>query len=392
MIACLKPKTRDRDEIEEGDQTFFTKNGGVLLEELIAFCNGRSNPIRHFSAKELLRATDDYDRRRIFLENDGYQLYKGSLKDRPIIVKKYSDEHQPNRPNPYKDIVIGSQMSVHKNVLKVLGCCLETEKPAIVYEFVGTRILSTCISATNQVPEPLPWKCRLSIAKDIANAIAYLHTAFSRPVIHRDIKSSNIILDQNNAPKLIDFGLSMSIPEGQSRVEGGSGGWRTKFIPPEYLVNGCITEKVDVYNFGMLLFELLSGQEPSFDLFMQDNVLHSRNRSAEKLKNVVDRRITDEGFEVEQLLGFKRLLLRCISHGEEDRPTMTEVAKELGLIHQDFFHHPIPDKNVNCTGTRNSKVPDNFTWRGTETSINFRGREQFFHTQRVRGQVQRRVQ
>lgn len=342
MFACLRSKRRDKDEIEEGDQAFFTRNGGVLLEELIAFCNGRSNPVRHFSANELLRATNKYDRRLIFVENDSYQLYKGSIKDIPIIVKKYGNDHLRSKyaaANPYKDIVIGSQMSVHKNVLKLLGCCLETEKPTTVYEFVGTKGLSTCIFATNdQVDQPLPWKCRLGIAKDIANAIAYLHTAFSRPVIHRDIKSSNIILDQNNVPKLTDFGLSISIPEGQSRVESGSTAGRTKFIPPEYLVSGCLTEKVDVFNFGMFLFELLSGQESSYDLFRKDNVLHSRSRRAENLRKVVDCRITGEGFEVEDLLGFKTLLLRCISHDEEQRPTMTEVAKELGLIHHHLFN------------------------------------------------------
>ncbi|KAK6288646.1 hypothetical protein POUND7_000187 [Theobroma cacao] len=143
-----------------------------------------SNPVRHFSAKELLRATTNYDTSQIFVE----------------------------------DTAIGSQMSVHKNVFKVIGCCLETEVPTIVYEFAGTNIFSTCISGTDV--QLLPWKSRLKIAIGLANVLAYLHTAFSRPVIHRDIKSSNIILDQNNAPKPIDFRLCISIPEGQSHLEG----------------------------------------------------------------------------------------------------------------------------------------------------------------------------
>ncbi|WRX23687.1 Serine-threonine/tyrosine-protein kinase [Theobroma cacao] len=185
MIACLKVKRR------EDNQTFFTKNGGRLLEELITFCNGKSNPIRHFSAKELLRPTNCYNTSQIFVEGRGYKLYKGSLKDRPIFVKKY-DNHSLLGDFATKDIAIGSQMSVHKNVLKVLGCCLETQIATIVYEFDDTKSLSTFISATNV--EPLPWKCRLKIATGVANAVAYLHNAFSRPVIHREIKCSNIIL------------------------------------------------------------------------------------------------------------------------------------------------------------------------------------------------------
>ncbi|WRX23118.1 Serine-threonine/tyrosine-protein kinase [Theobroma cacao] len=226
MFACFNVKRY------EDNQTFFLKNGGRLLEELITFCNGKSNPIRHFSAKELLIATNNYDPRQIFVEDFGYQLYKGSLNDRLIFVKKYG-YLWGSEDNAYKDIAIGSQMSVHKNVLKVTGCCLETEIPTTVYEFAGTKILSTCISTTNV--EPLRWKCRLKIAIGIANAIAYLHNAFSRPVIHRDINCSNIILDQNNVPKLIDFGLSVSIPEGKSDIEDPLTR-RTLDVAPEYCV------------------------------------------------------------------------------------------------------------------------------------------------------------
>ena len=189
MFACLKVKRRE---------TFFIKNGGVLLKELVAFSNGRPNPIRHFSEEELLRETNYYDRSQIVVSDAGYQLYKCSLKDLPIFVKKYDIDSPWEDFAPYRDIAIGSQMSVHKNVLKVLGCCLETQIPTIVYEFAGTKSLSTCISATNV--QPLPWKCRLKIAVDLANAIAYLHTAFYRPIVHQDIKSINIILDQNNVP------------------------------------------------------------------------------------------------------------------------------------------------------------------------------------------------
>ncbi|XP_017976587.1 PREDICTED: non-functional pseudokinase ZED1 [Theobroma cacao] len=152
MFACLKVKRH------EDNQTFFTKNGGALLEELTAFSNGRSNPTHHFSAKELLRATTNYDTSQIFVEG-------------------------------------------------------------------------------------------------LANVLAYLHAAFSRPVIHRDIKSSNIILDQNNAPKLIDFRLCISIPEGQSPLEGDVIRRTEWLTPPENWSTSYLTEKADVYQFGMLLIE-----------------------------------------------------------------------------------------------------------------------------------------
>ncbi|KAK6233102.1 hypothetical protein SCA6_003175 [Theobroma cacao] len=322
MFACFNVKRY------EDNQTFFLKNGGRLLEELITFCNGKSNPIRHFSAKELLIATNNYDPRQIFVEDFGYQLYKGSLNDRLIFVKKYG-YLWGSEDNAYKDIAIGSQMSVHKNVLKVTGCCLETEIPTTVYEFAGTKILSTCISTTNV--EPLRWKCRLKIAIGIANAIAYLHNAFSRPVIHRDINCSNIILDQNNVPKLIDFGLSVSIPEGKSDIEDPLTR-RTLDVAPEYCVRGYITEKVDVFQFGLLLIELLSG----YQTVLYTATRCSDQKHVEMLVNGVDSRIKNEGIDMKQLQDFATLILRCTSYDEEQRPTMIEVAKELRRIDQSF--------------------------------------------------------
>ncbi|XVE63024.1 hypothetical protein DITRI_Ditri06bG0166400 [Diplodiscus trichospermus] len=333
MISCLKGKRDDEDE--GNNQTFFIRNGGVLLEELVAFSNGRPNPIRHFSAKELLIATNYYHTRQIVVQDFGYRLYRGYLKDLPIFVKKYDSESLwcISVLDPYKDIAVGSQMSTHKNVLKVLGCCLETEIPTIVYEYAaGTKTLSTCISPTNV--EPLPWKCRLKIAVDLTNAIAYLHTAFHRPVIHRNIKCSNIILDENNVPKLFDFGLCISIPEGQSHVfsslEGIMAWW-----PSECVNAGDITEKFDVYCFGKLLVDLFTGNRPIQEI-MENRTLGGEKHWIENASNVFDSRITDEGIEEQLLLDFVTLFSRCMYKDEEKRPTMIEVAKELRRIHQSF--------------------------------------------------------
>ena len=141
-----------------------------------------------------------------------------------------------------KDIVVGSQMSVHQNVLQLLGCCLETKY----------------IDPTETVHfEPLAWKCRLRIAMGIANAVANLHTAFSRPIIHRDVRSAITILVENKVAKPIDFSRSISIPKGE-HVEDVVRS-RLVYLASEYALTGYITEKVDVYIYGVLLLGLLAG-------------------------------------------------------------------------------------------------------------------------------------
>ncbi|XVE63029.1 hypothetical protein DITRI_Ditri06bG0166900 [Diplodiscus trichospermus] len=334
MISCFRGK---RHEDEGNNQKFFIKNGGDLLKELVAFSNGRPNPIPHFSAKELLIATNYYDSRQIVVQDIFYKLYKGYLKEIPIFVKKYDNDRLlrfHSAADPFKDIAIGSQMRAHKNVLKVLGCCLETEKPTIVYEYAGTKTLSTCISATSG--EPLPWKCRLKIAVDIANAIAYLHNVFDRPVIHRDIRCDNIILDKNNVPKLIDFGLCISIPEGQSHVASSivrriDGAWGT----PEYTFRHNVAEKIDVYRFGWLLADLFTGNKPIHE--MKHSILDWEKRSHRTFRKLVDPRVKDEGIEPFKFLDFISLCSRCACMDKEKRPTMIEVAKELGGIYQSYF-------------------------------------------------------
>ncbi|KAF2299097.1 hypothetical protein GH714_030621 [Hevea brasiliensis] len=139
MMKCLRRK-KDR---EVTDETAFLINGSMLLEKLVAFCNGRCNPIRNFSAEELEKATNNYDKKQV-LKLDGYfELYKGFLQDRPVIVKKFVENQMEQFA--INEIVYASGMSKHKNALKLLDCTMEFE---------------------------------VKIAADIANVVVYIHTAF----------------------------------------------------------------------------------------------------------------------------------------------------------------------------------------------------------------------
>ena len=329
------------------------KNGSLLLEKLVSSLNGKSNPIRNFSIKELEQATNRYSSSLIFDSWTYSDWYKGSLEGRFLSVRKFHDAYDGILDCVIKEITFGTQLSTHKNVLKLLGCCLETKIPVLVYEYPtnGLEPLYDSIHPSTDGKssrQHLLWNRRLRIAGEIANVITYLHTAFSTPIIHREVTLSFFFLDQDCVPKLSNFFFAIALPKGKKyvvdRVMGIEG-----FIDPEYKMTGMVTEKVDVFSFGKLLLELLTGQR-TIDLGPSANdeefLRLDRIKTCledHKLDGFVDDRILPAGGEIheeQQLLAVTKLALRCINTGAENRPTMLEIAKELRGI-QRFVHSPL---------------------------------------------------
>nr|XP_048335723.1 non-functional pseudokinase ZED1-like isoform X4 [Ziziphus jujuba var. spinosa] len=228
-----------------------------------------------------------------------------------------------------RDIAITSQMSSHNRVLKLIGCCLELPVPALVYED------NECVPLNprgyiSDNDSALPWKTRLRIAKDVANALTYLHTTFSTPIVHRNVKPSNVFLDKDLAPKLCNFYLSISIPKGETRVEDQVAGTEG-FVDPEYYNTSFVTEQSDVYGFGVFLLVLLSGKSPFEFPDLTDFV------QKKPWDEVVDPKILEEEGVIEEehkLQALRNLVLRCIQTKADDRPMMIDVAKELLQIHR----------------------------------------------------------
>ncbi|KAJ0013282.1 hypothetical protein Pint_19841 [Pistacia integerrima] len=155
----------------------------------------------------------------------------------------------------------------HKIFLKLIGCCLETEAPILVFEHVENGTLADRIYRSSEPHfEPLLLTHRLKIAMEIANAIAYLHFGFSRPIIFRSIDTETIVFTEQYVAKLFDFSLAIAIPEGETHVEDEMAG-TYGFLAPECIITQKLNEKVDVYGFGVILLELLTGlksvQRPS---------------------------------------------------------------------------------------------------------------------------------
>ena len=214
LVLCKVIKKRS--EINH-KKKFFEKNGGLLLERQLSSNENNVQNTKLFNSKELEKATDNFSKSRI-LGKGGYgTVFKGMLSDgRIVAIKKCNTVHKGNLEQFINEIVILSQI-IHRNVVKLIGCCLEIEIPLLVYEFIPNGTLFQYLHEENE-DFPLTWDMRLKIATEVAGALFYLHSAAASPIYHRDIKSTNILLDEKYRAKVADFGTSKSVTIDQTHV------------------------------------------------------------------------------------------------------------------------------------------------------------------------------
>ncbi|KAK1288946.1 Wall-associated receptor kinase-like 2 [Acorus calamus] len=293
----------------------YLRNGGMLLRKQMFLFKGKSNPIRIFTARDLEKLTNNYTNHACPNRERKYCILKGILDDREVIVKRPVQEGKYYLERAINELAVLSSIH-HKNIVKLLGCCLETQVPRIVYEFIPNGTLSEHIHL-------LSWKHRLRVATEIASAISYLHCGAPTPIVHRNLTLENVMLDENGTARVIGFSILMPIPVGKTSVESVIGG-TIGYLDPEYMKTGLLTEKSDVYSFGVILFELLMGRSPIweyFDAYVEEG----------RLVDVIDVSIYDEG-TMEQFQAFAEVAMRCVREESEGRPTMMEVTQELRVI------------------------------------------------------------
>ncbi|XP_010673968.3 wall-associated receptor kinase-like 6 [Beta vulgaris subsp. vulgaris] len=319
----------------------FERNGGLLLQQQMSSTDGMVETTRVYTADELEKATDNYNEDRVLGQGGQGTVYKGMLSDGNIVAIKKSKIGSNNQLRQFiNEVVILSQIN-HRNIVKLLGCCLETEVPLLVYEFVPNGTLSMHIHGSRE-DFPITWEMRLQIAIDVAGALTYLHSASSKPIFHRDIKTSNILLDLKYRAKLSDFGTSRTVDVDQThlttRVQGTFG-----YLDPEYFRSNQFTEKSDVYGFGVVLVELLTGKRAIIPTESHNGMsLVSWFLSAIENSNLCDNlaaRVANEGTE-DTILAVAYLAKRCLNMDGKQRPTMREVAVELEMISQ-LHHAPV---------------------------------------------------
>ncbi|EOA38870.1 hypothetical protein CARUB_v10011235mg [Capsella rubella] len=312
---------------------FFKRNGGLLLQQQTSFLQGSVNRTKLFSSNDLEKATDRFNASRILGQGGQGTVYKGMLEDGMIVaVKKSKALEEENLEEFINEIILLSQIN-HRNVVKILGCCLETEVPVLVYEFVPNRNLFDHLHNPSE-DFPMTWEVRFRIACEVSDALSYLHSAASIPIYHRDVKSTNILLDEKHRAKVSDFGISRSVPIDDThlttKVQGTIG-----YVDPEYLQSSHFTGKSDVYSFGVLLIELLTGEKPVSLLRRQEvRMLGAYFLEAmrnDRLHEILDARIRED-CDREEVLAVANLARRCLNFNSEHRPIMRDVFIELDRI------------------------------------------------------------
>ncbi|KAK8572292.1 hypothetical protein V6N12_028347 [Hibiscus sabdariffa] len=331
-----------RKQISKLREEYFQQNGGILLREQLSRRQGHREDVKVFAAEELEKATNNYHESRILGQGGQGTVYKGVLADNRVVAIKKSIIGDPSQVEQFINEIMVLYQINHRNVVKLLGCCLETQVPLLVYEYItnGTLFQHLHNDADDDAPY-LPWEARLRIATETAEALSYLHSAASVPIIHRDIKLANILLDENYIAKVSDFGASRLIPSDEAHVttivQGTFG-----YLDPEYMLTSLLTEKSDVYSFGVVLIELLTGQKAvCFKRSEEKRVLAMyfvSSMKEDRLLDVLDHRVLNNE-NVEQLKEVAGLARRCVRVKGEERPTMKEVAHELAGL-QAMPKHP----------------------------------------------------
>ncbi|XP_022005264.1 wall-associated receptor kinase-like 6 isoform X1 [Helianthus annuus] len=316
--------------VKRQKEKYFKRNGGLLLKQQQEIDAGLIDKTILFTSKDLEMATDNYNENRILGRGGQGTVYKGMLADGRIVAVKKSKIVDENQLDQFiNEVVILSQVN-HRNVVKLLGCCLETEVPQLVSEFVPNGTLYSLIQDdTGEFPFSL--NTRLQIATEVAGALSYLHSATSIPIYHRDIKTTNILLDEKYRAKVSDFGTSRFVSIDQTHVttlvKGTFG-----YLDPQYFQSSQFTEKSDVYSFGVVLLELFTREKPiSLTKFGEHRNLATYFMFAMKEGRVMS--IFDQAVVKEDskgvLLTIANLAMRCLNTNGKQRPSMKEVAMEL---------------------------------------------------------------
>ncbi|XP_062096107.1 probable leucine-rich repeat receptor-like serine/threonine-protein kinase At3g14840 isoform X2 [Humulus lupulus] len=329
---------------------------------------GDNQPELHcFELDSILMATNKFSITNKLGQGGFGPVYKGQLHGKEVAVKRLSSSSSQGYAEFRNEIILISKLQ-HRNLVKLIGCCIENEEKLLIYEFMLNKSLDTFIFDDRR-REELDWAIRFNIIDGIARGLVYLHRDSSSRVIHRDLKASNILLDEKMTPKISDFGLARIFEStldlaNTHRVVGTIG-----YMSPEYAFRGIFSEKSDVFSYGVLLLEIISGKKnTSFKdedqyqgLIAYSWQLWSEGRGIELVDEVLG-----ESYNESEALKCIHIGLLCVQDFATDRPSMAQVAS---MLSNQIFDQPQPKQPV-FTFQASSGSYDPSTQSGNRCSVN----------------------
>ncbi|XP_047148873.1 LEAF RUST 10 DISEASE-RESISTANCE LOCUS RECEPTOR-LIKE PROTEIN KINASE-like 1.2 isoform X2 [Vigna umbellata] len=291
-----------------------------------------------FSYEELEEATNYFDPSKELGEGGFGTVYFGKLRDgRSVAVKRLYENNYRRVAQFMNEIRILTGIA-HPNLVKLYGCTSRHSRELLlVYEYIPNGTVADHLHGQRSKPGTLPWHIRMNIAVETASALKFLHL---RDIIHRDVKTNNILLDSNFRVKVADFGLSRLFPELVTHVSTAPQG-TPGYVDPEYHECYQLTNKSDVYSFGVVLVELISSL-PAVDITRHRHEINLANMAINKIHNQTLQELVDPnlGFESDfkvrkMISGVAELAFQCLQSSKEMRPSMEEVLETLKDIQSD---------------------------------------------------------
>ncbi|KAL8510506.1 hypothetical protein ACS0TY_017357 [Phlomoides rotata] len=282
--------------------------------------------ILEYSYKDLQKATLNFTT--LIGQGAFGPVYKAQMSTgETVAVKVLATDSKQGEKEFHTEVMLLGRLH-HRNLVNLVGYCAEKNQHMLIYVFMSRGSLASHIY--NENLEPLNWDLRVQIALDVARGLEYLHDGAVPSVVHRDIKSSNILLDQSMRARVADFGLSREemVNKRASNIQGTFG-----YLDPEYISTRSFTKKSDVYSYGVLLFELIAGRNPLQGLMEYVELAAMNTDGKVGWEELVDPRL-DGKLDVEELNEVATLAHKCVNRTAKRRPSMRDIVQELSKIHK----------------------------------------------------------
>ncbi|XP_060670419.1 probable LRR receptor-like serine/threonine-protein kinase At1g56140 [Ziziphus jujuba] len=282
-----------------------------------------------FSYNELKMATNNFSSDNKLGEGGFGPVYKGTLRDGRVVAVKQLSETSHQGKNQFVTEIATISAVQHRNLVKLYGCCLDGNNRLLVYEYMENKSLDQALLGNNSLN--LNWSSRYSICLGIARGLAYLHEESRLQIVHRDVKASNILLDSDLIPKISDFGLARLNDNEKTHISTRVGG-TVGYLAPEYAMHGYLTDKTDVFAFGVVALEIVSGRANSDSNLDEEKTyllgwawnLYKEKKEVE----LVDSALLSE-FNEQEVRRVIRVALLCTQSSPSLRPSMSRVVAML---------------------------------------------------------------